>query len=403
MLLKSETESQALSDLSLPTIGPAPFKVGVVMGEVSGDNLAAPLMRALKTHYPTLEFAGVLGPKSIQEKGKALFPMQSLSVMGIIEPLLHLPEIYRIRKSLIQHFTAFPPNFFLGVDAPDFNLGLENILKSRGIPTVHYVSPSVWAWRSYRIKKIKKSVDLMICLFPFEEKFYHDHDVPVCYIGHPLAEEIPIEIDTNMAKQQLGLDIKRPLLTILPGSRNNELKKLAKIFIQTAALCFKQRPDLQFVVPVVSEVHKEFFTTLHQALAPKVPIQILVNAAHIAMAASDAVLVTSGTATLEVMLHKKPMAVAYRMNALGYQIAKRLVKLKHISLPNLLANETLVPEFIQDEASPENLSKALLEFLSPSYNRKPLEEKFLKLHENLRQGGSKKAAEAIVSLLQNNL
>ncbi len=373
------------------------FKVGIVVGEVSGDNLAANLIRALRQHYPDLIFEGVLGSALLKEGGYSLYPMERLSVMGLIEPLGRLPELFRI-----QHFSDHPPDVFIGVDAPDFNLGLEQKLRARGIPTVHYVSPSVWAWRQGRVKKIKKAVDLMLTLFPFEAKFFEDHQVPVCFTGHPLADQIPMEINTIEAKETLGFDITKPVIALLPGSRNGEIKYLAEIFIRSAALCFEKQKDLQFVMPLVSEAHKATLDNLHQRLAPELPIKIMIGNAHLAMRAADTVLVTSGTATLEVMLHKKPMILVYRMHPVNFYIAKRVVKLSYIALPNLLAGEMIVPEFIQDNATPEKLSTALFNLLSPDFELATLVEKFKAIHLSLRKNASEVAAGAIHQLLKKN-
>ncbi len=372
----------------------------MVVGEISGDNLGAALIRALKSFYPDIMLEGILGPKLIQEGGHSLYPMERFSVMGLIEPLSRLPELYCARKKVIQHFIQHPPDIFIGIDSPDTNLGIEKQLKAHGIPTVHYVSPSVWAWRQGRIKLIKKAVDLMLTLLPFEAEFYQQHQVPVCFTGHPLADEISLEIDSLAAKQHLNFSPDKPLIALLPGSRNNELKYLADIYIVTAKYCYEKNPSLQFVAPLVSEAHKFQFQKLHHVLAPEVPIKVIVGEAKLAMAAADVVLVTSGTATLEVMLHKKPMVVAYRMHPLTYQIAKRLVKVPYIALPNLLANSALVPEYIQGKAKPQVLGEALLNYLSSSDAKQKLVQRFTELHQILKQNGSIIAAQAIQKLLK---
>jgi lipid-A-disaccharide synthase len=377
-------------------------RIGIVVGEISGDNLAANLIRALRQIYPDLTFEGILGPALLKEGGRSFYAMERLSVMGLLEPLARLPELFRIRRHLIQHFSDNPPDVFIGVDAPDFNLGLEQKLKARGIPTVHYVSPSVWAWRQGRIKTIKKAVDLMLTLFPFEAKFFEDHQVPVCFTGHPLADQIPLEVNTIEAKQALGFDVSKPVITLLPGSRQSEIKYLASIFIRSAALFFEKHKNVQFVMPLVSEAHKAILENLHQTIAPEVPIKTMVGNAHLAMRAADAVLVTSGTATLEVMLHKKPMILAYRMNPINFYIAKRVVKLSYIALPNLLAGKVIVPEFIQEDATPEKLSHALLELLSPDFDHASLVEKFTEIHLTLKKNASEVAAGAISAKIWEN-
>jgi lipid-A-disaccharide synthase len=341
------------------------LRIGIVVGETSGDNLAVNLIRSLRHYDADLTFEGILGPE------------------------------------LIQYFIKDPPDLFIGVDVPDFNLRLEQQLKQHGIRTVHYVSPTVWAWRKNRIHLIKKAVDLMITLFPFEAKCYKEHQIPVCFAGHPAADLIPLEINQKKAKEDLIFKEQQTVIAILPGSRNNELKYLSRIFLNTARLCFEKRPDLQFVVPLVSKEHQKYFLALKSIVAPNVPIKVLLGNAYTAMAAAEAVLVASGTATLEVMLHKKPMVVAYRMHPLTYQIARLLVKIPYIALPNLLAEEGLVPEYIQDKAKPEALSQALFKYLSSSsaVERQRLVKKFNELHLILKQDASKKAARAIATLL----
>ncbi len=377
------------------------FRVGIVVGEVSGDNLAAHLIRSLRILYPDLVFEGILGPELIKEGGKTFYPMERLSVMGFVEPLARIPELFKIRRHLIQHFTQNPPAVFIGVDAPDFNLGLEAILKNHQIPIVHYVSPSVWAWRQWRIKKIIKAVDLMLTLLPFEAEFYQKHQVPVCFTGHPLADLIPLETDKMLSRKTLGLSLKSEqcIVALMPGSRHHELKNLATIFILAAKYCFERDPKLHFIAPLISEAHQEQFRAWHHALAPQVPIQIFVGKTALAISASDVVLVASGTATLEVMLYKKPMVVAYRLHPLTYHIAKRLLKVPYVSLPNLLAKEFLVPEYIQDAATPESLGQSLLEYLSPAFDVEKLKARFTVIHQQLKQGASVVAAKAIKQML----
>lgn len=324
--------------------------------------------------------------------------MDRLTIMGFVEPLFRLPELYKMRRALIHHFTQTRPNVFIGVDAPDFNLGLENILRARKIPTVHYVSPTVWAWRRNRIHHIRKSVDLMLALYPFEAKFYDEHQVRVCFTGHPFADQIPLQIDKNEAKILMGFSEQQTLVALLVGSRNSELNYLARTYILTAKECYKRHPEMIFIAPLVSETHRLQFESLCLELAPEVPIQTLLGQARSSMAACDVALVTSGTATLEVMLHKKPMVVAYRMNPITYQIAKRLIKVPYISQPNLLANEKLVPEFIQSAATPENLSNALLEALKLK-NHDYVLQRFTEIHHQLRRNASETAARAIADLL----
>jgi len=366
------------------------LRIGLVVGEVSGDRLAADFIRAFKQHYPDVIIEGILGPALLKEGGASLFPMERLSVMGLVEPLMRLPELIRMQHSVIQHFSSNPPDFFLGVDSPDFNLRIEKKLKAKGIPTVHYVSPSVWAWRQGRIKGIKQSVDLMLTLLPFEAQFYRDHQVPVSFVGHPLADQIPLEAEVALLKKD------KKIITLMPGSRNSEIKYLGETLILTAKLCFEKEKNLKFLVPLVSKAHQTTLEALQKNIAPALPIEWIIDDAPKAIKAADVVLVTSGTATLEVMLYKKPMVVVYKMHALGYQILKRIIKVPHIALPNLLAGERLVPEFIQAEGSPEKLAEALFQWLESPEKTKKLVERFTELHQVLKQAASKKAVQAVL-------
>jgi lipid-A-disaccharide synthase len=386
------------------------IRIGLIVGEVSGENLALGLIKSLRQYYPELTFEGVLGPKLIAEGGSSLYPMDRLSMIGFFEPLKRLPQLLLMRRRLIQHFIANPPDIFIGVDAPDFNLSIERALKKHGIKVVHYVSPSVWAWRQNRIHSIKKSIDLMMALLPFEVKFYQQHQTPVCFTGHPLADEIPlltpaqVEIETRNAKAQLNWVSEKseqapPVIALLPGSRNGELKYLAEIFLQTAQYCYAINPHLKFVAPLVSESHKQWFMELQQKVAPHLPIQIMIGNTRLAIAAADVVLVASGTATLEVMLHKKPMVVAYRMSAVSIAILSRLLKVPYIALPNLLAENFVVPEHIQSKATPELLCPALLKFLSPDFDRVGLINQFNELHKTIKRNASETAAKAVHTLM----
>lgn len=376
------------------------MKLGIVVGEHSGDALAASLTRELKKTFPALDMIGVAGPQLKSLGCQALYPMERLSLMGIVEPLLKIPGLYWMRRALIQYFIENPPNVFLGVDAPDFNLGLERILRRKKIRTVHYISPTVWAWRRGRLPKIREAVDLMLVMYPFEAQFYQEMKIPFCYTGHPFADEIPLEIDTHQAKRSLGLDPQSVVIGLLPGSRNSEIQRLASLYIETAKWCYQKNPALRFAAPLVNLTHKNQFETLCATLAPEVPIQTFLGKARDVIAACDTVLVTSGTATLEVALHKKPMVVAYKMNPLTYQIAKRMIKIPYISQPNLLAKEKLVPEFIQETVQVENLGRALLAQLEHNTTRDHLISRFTEIHQELRCGASQKAAEAIASLVK---
>jgi len=372
----------------------------MVVGEPSGDALGASLIGALREQGADLTIEGILGPELLKQGGTTYFPMERLSVMGLIEPLRRIPELYRIRRSLVQHFLKDPPDVFIGVDAPDFNLGLERILRRHAIKIVHYVSPTVWAWRRNRIHTIKNSVHLMLTLFPFEHQFYESHHVPVCFTGHPFADEIPLEINTDVSKEALGFSKRQTVIAVMPGSRDNELRYLAEQFLLTAKQCYQQRKDLMFVVPLINEKHKALFQERQRSVASEIPLKIVVGNARLVIAACDVALVASGTATLEVMLHKKPMVVAYRMHPLTYQIARYLVKVPYIALPNLLAEERLALEFIQDEVQPLNMSHAVLALLEPGPRTSHIIKRFHEIHQQLRLGASQTAAGAIRDLMR---
>lgn len=376
--------------------------LGIVVGEASGDLLGAGLINELRIHHPNLNVAGVLGPSMMSKNCHSLFDSERLAVMGLVEPLFRLPELFKIRRQLKEYFLENPPQVFIGIDSPDFNLGLELQLRRANIPVIHYVSPSVWAWRQKRILKIAKATDLVLTLFPFEADFYHKHHVPATFVGHPMADLIPLEIDKNSAQKSLGLDTNKIYVALLPGSRRNELKYLAEIFIRTALLCRQKNPNVHFITSAINEHRFKEFQELCQTLAPDLPITFFLNRSHDVMASADVVLVTSGTATLEAMLFKKPMVIAYRMANMTFQIAKRLVKIPFIGLPNLLAQELLVPEFIQNDATPANLSNAINEFLNQPKKMEVITKKFLEIHQKLRCNANQRAAKAVIELITKN-
>lgn len=376
------------------------MKIGILAGEASGDLLGEGLIRAMHPLQSDLSVSGIGGPLMLSAGCNSLVEMERLSVMGLLEPLRRLPELFRIRRALYQHFITERPDVFVGIDSPDFNLGLELKLRHAGIPVVHYVSPSVWAWRRKRIFKIAKAVDLMLTLFPFEADFYRQHNIPVHFVGHPLADAIPLQSDKIAARKKLGLSETATYIALLPGSRQHELKYLSDVFIRTAESCFRERPQIQFITSSVNAMRHQEFQETCQRLAKTLPITYFQGQSHDVMAAADIVLVGSGTATLETMLFKRPMVIAYRMSGITYQIARHLVKIPFIGLPNLLANEKLVPEFIQDQASKENLSLALLDYLDHPEKIKALEEKFTAIHQQLRCDANQSAAKAIMDLIQ---
>ena len=379
-------------------------RIGIVAGEASGDLLGAGLILAIRQQIPDVEFTGIAGPEMIKAGCKALYPSEKLSVMGLSEVLGHLGEILKIRKHLRHYFSSNPPDIFIGIDAPDFNLGLERRLKEAGIKTVHYVSPSVWAWRQNRVKKISRSVDLMLTLFPFEEAFYRDHDVNVRFVGHPLADMIPMDPDQQLARKELGLPVDVRIVALLPGSRMSEVQRLAEPMLGAAKILKQNNPDLFFVVPVASNNIKEYFYQLQQEMTLEIPVTIIDGNSREVMTASEVVLLASGTAAMEAMLLKRPMVVAYKLSGLTYWILKtfKMLKVSEYSLPNLLVGKPLVKECIQHEATPENLASAMQELLDREDNNESLINTFANIHIKLAKNASEQAANAVVSMLQDD-
>ena len=380
------------------TTNSKPLRIGIIAGEMSGDLLGAGLIRALREQHPNAIIEGIGGPQMIEAGCRSLFPMEELSVMGLFEVLVHLPRLLRIRREICKHFVADPPDVFVGIDAPDFNLGVERRLKAAGIPTVHYVSPSVWAWRQGRVKTIARSVDRMLTLFPFEAAFYREHNVPVSFVGHPLADLIPERVDTVEARKALHLPADVPLIALLPGSRAGEVGRLADTFIATVHWCLHHRPGLHFAVPLANTMIREIFVRALGEHHGDLPVHLIDGNARQVMAASDAVLLASGTATLEALMLKRPMVVAYRLAPLTYWLAKRLVTLPHFALPNLLAERRLIPEFIQDEATPEALGAAILKCLDDQSTRHELIAAFDTIHAQLRCDADHSAAAAVLEV-----
>src|SRR5690554_6431860 len=376
-----------------------PLRIGIVVGEMSGDILGAGLMQALRARYPDAEFEGVGGPLMLAQGFHSHVPMERLAVMGLVEVLGRLRELVAIRRRLVRDFLDAPPDVFIGIDAPDFTLGMELQLRRAGIPTVHYVSPSEWAWRQNRIFKIAQAVDLMLTLFPFEARFYEEHQVPVCFVGHPLADQIPMQPDQAAARQALGLSLDGLKLAILPGSRAGEVQRLGEVFVATAQWLRTRLPELEYVIPAANEERRLQIQDILARLAPDLPVQITDGRSREVMAASDAVLLASGTATLEALLLKRPMVVAYRLAPTSYRIMKRLMKAPFISLPNLLAQRELVTELIQERANPVELGKALLRHLRYEIDPDKLQREYSRIHEQIRRGASERAAEAILEML----
>ncbi len=377
-----------------------PLCFALVAGEASGDTLGAGLIRALKARHPDAEFIGIGGPRMQAEGLVSQVPMERLAVMGLVEVLGRLRELLKIRRDLVSFLKQRQPDVFIGIDSPDFTLGVEQRLRAVGIPTVHYVSPSVWAWREKRINGIRQSTDLMLTLFPFEAEVYQKHGVSVRCVGHTLADSIPLQPDRLQARLALGLEPSAQVIALMPGSRNGELRKLGLLFLQTAHWCLQRNAQLQFIVPCANAERREQMEAIVADSGLKLPLVLLDGQGHEALAACDAVLIASGTATLEAMLFKRPMVVAYRMASLTFKILKRLVKVGHVALPNLLAGREVAPEFLQDEATPQAMGAALLARLGPTPERAETEAVFLELHQQLRRDADHTAADAVLQLLQ---
>lgn len=375
------------------------MRIGIVAGEASGDLLGAGLVSAIKQRFPDAIIEGIAGPQMIAAGAASLFPMDRLSVMGIVEVLGRYRELLGIRRQLANHFKQNPPDVFIGIDAPDFTLGLEKQLRQAGIKTVHYVSPSVWAWRQRRVKKIAQSTDLMLTLFPFEAKFYEQHHVPVKFVGHPLADTIPMVVDKLAARQSLGLSSDSTILAMLPGSRSNELHYLATTFIETVRWLRVRHPNLDVVVPLANDVRRAQFEQAMSQIADVPEMTLVDGQSREVMAAADVVLLASGTAALEAMLLKRPMVVAYKLAPLTYWLAKRLVKITNYSLPNLLAGEIFVPELIQHDATAEKLGQAVLNYLDDTELNESVNQRFNEIHQSLRKDASRQAADAVLELV----
>lgn len=380
----------------------APLTIGVVAGEASGDLLGAHLIRALRERLPQARFTGIGGPRMQSAGLDALYPMEKLAVRGYVEVLRHYLEIAGIRRSLAEHFLAEPPALFVGVDAPDFNLGLERKLRSAGIPTAHFVSPSIWAWRGGRLRKIKQAVSRMLTVFPFEQALYEQAGIPVTYVGHPLAEMLYQVPDRSTAREQLRLPAGSKVITLLPGSRVSELNQMADLFIETARQVAAGLPGAQFLVPLVNRPTRELFeTALYRREAHELNLTVLFGHAHEAMAASDVVLAASGTATLEAALLGRPVVITYRMPRLSWWIMSNRRYQPYVGLPNILAGEFIVPEFLQDEATPENLSQAILNLMFDTTVRDRLEERFAAIARELRQPSAERIATALIPLIRD--
>ncbi len=379
----------------------SPVRIAMVAGEASGDLLASHLMAALKAKLPDAVFYGIGGPKMQALGFDAWWPMEKLAVMGYVDALKHYREISGIRRQLKKRLLDIRPDIFIGVDAPDFNLGLETDLKSAGVKTIHYVSPSIWAWRGGRIKKIARAVNRVLALFPMEPPLYEKERIPVTYVGHPLADIIPLVTNMRAVREKLSMPKDVPVFAMLPGSRKGELEMMADTFVQTAKI-IRERflPNALFIVPLTTrETRLQFEMAIYQQQAGEVPFRLLFGHAQDALGAADVSLVASGTATLEAALIKRPMVITYKIAKLSYWIMKRMAYQAFVGLPNILAGRSVVPEILQDEATPENLAEALVKLYEDKENAEAVAEAFTEIHLQLRQNTAEKAANAVIECL----
>ncbi|EJU9786582.1 lipid-A-disaccharide synthase [Vibrio vulnificus] len=375
-----------------------PLRIGIVAGELSGDTLGEGFIKAIKAVHPDAEFVGIGGPKMIALGCQSLFDMEELAVMGLVEVLGRLPRLLKVKAELVRYFTENPPDVFVGIDAPDFNLRLELDLKNAGIKTVHYVSPSVWAWRQKRIFKIAKATHLVLAFLPFEKAFYDKFNVPCEFIGHTLADAIPLESDKAPARELLGLEQDKQWLAVLPGSRGSELKMLSQPFIETCKKLQQAFPELGFVVALVNQKRREQFEQAWKEYAPELDFKLVDDTARNVITASDAVMLASGTVALECMLLKRPMVVGYKVNAFTAFLAKRLLKTQYVSLPNILSDSELVKEYLQEACTPENLFAEVSNLLA-SDNQTML-DKFTEMHHWIRKDADQQAANAVLKLIE---
>lgn len=388
------------------------MKIGIVAGEASGDLLGSHLIFALKKHHPDIQFIGIAGPKMIGEGAVTLYPMEHLSVRGYIEVIKHLPKLLALRRNLYKQLITQHIDLFIGIDAPDFNFWLEKKLKSKGIAAIHYVSPSIWAWRKGRIKSIKKAVSHILALFPFEPALYQQAGIPVSYVGHPLADMLPLEPNTLSARDNLKLKGDNTVIAMLPGSRQSEVSQHSELFIKTAQrihaeLLTSGNSKVVFLVPLITRETRQIFDdALHRFLINlpenivSPPITVMFGHAHEAMEASDLVIVASGTATLEAALLKKPMIITYRMPKLSWQILKRMRLQPYVGLPNILAEQFVVPELLQEEATPEKIATAAIKLLNNKTEIETIKKRFTQIHHQLKQNTAELAAKVVSQYLK---
>lgn len=378
----------------------AAVRIAMVAGEASGDLLGGRLIEALARRLPDAKFTGIGGPRMIAAGLESWYPQERLAVRGFVEVLRHLREILAVRREVARRMLAEPPRLFLGIDSPEFNLGLERRLKAAGVVTAHLVSPQVWAWRKGRVHSIRRSASRLLVLFPFEEALYRGAGLAVTYVGHPLADEIPDRIDREAMRAELRLPARAKVVTVLPGSRRSEIEMMAEPFIETAKLVARAVPDARFLVPLVTRETRELFEEkVYRCNAQALPMTLLFGHARDALAACDVALAASGTVTLEAALSHRPLVIAYRVAPLSFAIAKRLVRVPYIGLPNILCGETVAPEFLQDDVAPENLAQAVGNLLADEPVRRRIERRFERLHAELRRNAAERAAEALMPLL----
>lgn len=373
-------------------------KFALLAGEASGDILGGSLMAALSARDPDIRFDGIGGPNMSNMGLQSAVDMERLSVMGLFEPLKRLPELLRIKREYVQRCLDQKPDLFIGIDSPDFNLRVAAQLHAEGIRTAHYVSPSVWAWRQKRVLKIKQSIDLMLTLFPFEEQFYQQHNVPVCFVGHPLADELPVECDKQAHRLALSLPSDPCYVAVLPGSRRGESQRMMPLFLDTMMFLNARRPDIQYLIPAANESIKTLLLELLREHPLQEKVVLLDGQSQHAMGAADTVLLASGTSTLEAMLLKTPMVMAYKLSAVTYNIVKHMITLPYFALPNLLAGEKLVPEFIQHEAHALAMGQAVLDELENPERQRQLQQRFIEIHHSIRRDASARAADALLSM-----
>ena len=373
--------------------------IALVAGETSGDILGAGLIRTLKKHHPNIKFVGIAGPRMQAEGCQAWYEMEELSVMGIVEVLGRLRRILAIRRDITKRLIDLKPDVFIGIDAPDFNLSLEGKLKQASIKTIHYVSPSVWAWKQKRVFKIKRNTNLILAFLPFEKAFYDKFDVPCRFIGHKMADDIPLEPDQTAMRQQLGIPVDCQCLALLPGSRHAEVTLLSEPFLKAAQLLRDKFPDLHIVVPLVNSKRRAEFEQIKAEIAPELKLQLLDGHAREAMIASNAAILASGTVALECMLAKCPMVVGYKMKAFTFWLAKKLIKTPYVSLPNILAGKEIVPELLQHDCTPENIANHIVPLLKSDNSE--LKATFLALHKQIRCNADEQAAQAVLDVLKD--